>query len=259
MDRLARFPTSLRAASTLLRLGPAPALLCLPEGEARVPALLWLHGRTVEKEIDSARYLRLIRAGLAVVAIDLPGHGERLDPALHDPDAMPELLERAIPEVDQVLEALRAAPAAARIDPERLAMGGMSAGGMVTLRRLCDPHPFRAAAVESTAGDFSAGGRWEAARLRGLEPLAHLDGWRPLPLLALHSRADQVVPVGAIETFVEALRERHRARGADPELVRLVTWSATGAPAEHAGFGRVAREARELLVSFLVEHLTAVR
>jgi len=34
-----------------------------------------MHGRTANKELDPGRYLRLIRAGIAVCAIDLPGHG----------------------------------------------------------------------------------------------------------------------------------------------------------------------------------------
>lgn len=268
MDRLAGFPSSLRARTALLRLGPAPALVALPEGEDRVPGLLWMHGRTAAKELDSARYLRLIRAGVAVVALDLPGHGERADPACQEPDALPEVLVQALGEVDPVLEALRRAPEAARLDPERLAVGGISLGGMVTLRRLCDPHPFRCATVEATAGDFVAGARQKGspvsapdrflrARERGLDPLAHLDGWRPIPLLALHTAADQLVPVAAIESFVRALRVRYRTLGADPELVRLVTWPETGALFEHVGFGREARAARELHVGFLAGHLSA--
>lgn len=261
MDPLAAFPRSLRERSTLLRLGPAPALLVLPAGEDRVPALLWMHGRTAAKELDSARYLRLIRAGIAVVALDLPAHGERKDAARQAAEALPELLAEALGEVDPVLAALRAAPAAARIDPARLAVGGISLGGMVTLRRLCDPHPFVCAAVEATAGDFgaaaAAGSRWEAAAARGLEPRAHLAGWRPLPLLALHSERDELVPVAAMRAFVDALRGQYRARGADPELVSLRTWPETGAPLEHLGFGRVAREARELHVGFLSRWLEA--
>ena len=258
-ERLAGFPSSLRARTALLRLGPAPALVALPGGDDRVPALLWLHGRTADKELDSARYLRLVRAGVAVVAIDLPGHGERADPARQDAAALPGLLAEALPEVDAVLVALGSAPEAARIDLDRLAMGGISLGGMVTLRRLCEPHPFLCAAVEATAGDFAAAGegRWAEAAARGLEPRAHLAGWRPLPLLALHSERDALVPVAAMRSFLQALREHHQARGADPDLVRFVTWPETGAPLEHVGFGRVAREARELFVSFVSAHLGA--
>ncbi|MGE0706379.1 MAG: alpha/beta hydrolase family protein [Planctomycetota bacterium] len=256
-DRLAAFTRSLRERSELGRLGPAPALFAHPDGERPAPLLLWLHGRTVSKELDSARYLRLIRAGICVLALDLPGHGERADPALQAPGAMRPLLTQALSELDGVLEALWASPWGPLVARERLAMGGMSAGGMITLRRLCEPHPFRCAAVESTCGDFAAVDeeRFRAGIAAGLDPRSHLEGWRPLPLLALHSERDRVTPLRGITGFLDALRGRYAALGADPAQVELTTWPETGAPMEHAGFGRKAREARERFVEFLSTHL----
>lgn len=258
--RIAHFPTSLRDRSTLTRLGPdVPALLVEPERapdeRGPAPLILWLHGRTVSKELDTARYTRLMRAGVGVCALDLPGHGEREDAALQAPDALPDLLALAGAEVDPVLEDLRRVP---WLDAERLAIGGVSGGGMVALRRLGEPHPFRCAAVEATAGDFGradVGGRFDVARQRGLDPSAHVDAWRPIPLLAMHSEQDQVVPVAAIRDFVEALRARYVAAGASPDLLRLITWPETGAPQEHSGFGRFSGEARQHLLAFLGEHL----
>ncbi len=258
--RIAHFPTSLRERSTLRRLGrDVPALLVEPErgaGAAAAPVLLWLHGRTVSKEIDSARYTRLMRAGVGVCTLDLPGHGEREDAALQAPEALPDLLAQAVAELDAVLDDLRGVP---WVDADRLAIGGVSAGGMVSLRRLGDPHPFRCAAVEATAGDFARAdqGRFEAARLRGLDPLSRVAAWRPIPLLAMHSEADEVVPVAAIRSFVEVLRARYVSVGASPDLLRLITWPRTGAPQEHLGFGKLAGEARQHLVAFLAEHLSA--
>jgi alpha-beta hydrolase superfamily lysophospholipase len=262
--RIAHFPTSLRERSTLTRLGPdVPALLVEPErapgARGPAPLVLWLHGRTVSKEIDTARYTRLMRAGVGVCALDLPGHGERLDAALQEPDALSELLAGALAEVDPVLDDLRRVAWFERqIDPERLAIGGVSGGGMIALRRLGDPHPFRCAAVEATAGDFSraAESRFDVARLRDLDPAARVDAWRPIPLLAMHSEKDQVVPVAAMRDFLERLRARYAAQGASPDLVRLITWPETGAPQEHSGFGRFAGEARQHLVGFLAEHLS---
>jgi len=256
-DRLAGWPSALRAGTTLARLGPAPGLVVHPDGRTRAPVVLWLHGRTVSKEIDSARYRRLQRAGIAVAAIDLPGHGERHDPALHEPDALGDLLAAARAEVDDVVAALGEGGWADLLDLERAAIGGVSAGGMVTLRRLGEPHGFVCAAVESTAGDLAAadpGGRYAAARARGLDPRDHLAGWRPIPLLALHSEADALVPVAGIRSFVAALEVRYAHEGADAP-VRLHTWPETGAPREHLGFGRKAAEARRLHVRFLRAHL----
>lgn len=259
-DRLAHFTSSLRERTTLLKLAGVPALISQPEGEGPTPLLLWLHGRTANKELDAARYLRLIRAGIAVCAIDLPGHGEREDLDLHDPAALPDLLRLGLAEVDEVLAALREGRWSKQLRADRMAMGGMSAGGMITLRRLCDPHHFRCAHVESTAGDFQAAAgspqdRWIAARMNGLDPALHLAGWAPLPLLALHSERDALAPVAGIRRFVERLRDHYHRRGADPELARLHTWPETGAPLEHAGFGRVAGESRKLMLAFLGEHL----
>jgi alpha-beta hydrolase superfamily lysophospholipase len=266
-DLLAKFPTSLRRRSRLLSLGPAPGLLVEPEpGDAPAPLVLWLHGRTVRKEIDSARFSRLLRAGIAVAAIDLPGHGERLDERMQEPDALPDVLAAALDELPEVEQAVLA-ELGQRIDPSRRALGGVSAGGMVSLRRLCDDHPYRCAAVEATCGDLGAAQdaleasgsaaplRYTAARERDLSARDHLEGWRPLPLLVLHSEADQVVPAAGQRAFVDTLRDHHRARGADPELVRLVTWPETGAPMEHLGFGAKSGEARQLHLEFLQAHL----
>jgi hypothetical protein len=89
-DLTSALPSALRAASRSTRLSDhdVPALLAHPdwEGGERVPLVLWMHGRTVTKEIDPGRYLRWIRAGIGACAVDLPGHGERFDAALQEPE-----------------------------------------------------------------------------------------------------------------------------------------------------------------------------
>ena len=132
--------------------GEIPALIAHPNWERPAPLVLWMHGRTSRKEIDSGRYLRLIRAGLAVCAIDLPGHGDRFEAPLQEAGGTVDLLARAQPEVDRAIAALFDGPHARHLDRERLGVGGISAGGMVTLRRLCEPHGFSCAAVEATTG-----------------------------------------------------------------------------------------------------------
>lgn len=232
--------------------GEVPALLAHPDWREPAALVVWMHGRTVSKELDPGRYLRWIRAGLGVCALDLPGHGERAVPALQEAGRTLQVVEQMIGEIDRVVDDLRERFGAA-FDTERMGIGGMSAGGMATLRRLCDDHPFRCAAVESTAGDFAFmpyGERYEADIVERLDPVRHLEGWRPVPLLALHSEADEWVPVGAIRGLVERLRERYGEAGADPSLVELITWPETGAPYEHAGFGRVANDAKNAQVAF---------
>src|SRR4051812_21359989 len=137
---------------------------------------------------------------------------------------------------------------------------------MVGLRRLCEPHEFKGAAVEATTGwlegyYFPVGGRPEGSagelpkherdKVRAVDPMQHLEGWTPVPLLALHSEADKLIPVATMRAFIDRLRERYKAQGADPALVEFKTWPSTGAPDEHIGFGRVSNEAKNLQTDFL--------
>jgi len=248
-----------------------PVLLAHPDWEHPAPTVLWLHGRTVSKELDPGRYLRWIRSGIAACAIDLPGHGERFDAEMQSPQRSLDLIGQAVSELDGIVAALGGADFKNVFDSQRLAIGGMSAGGMVTLRRLCDPHPFLAAAVEGTTGWLdglysaqpgqTAGTRasWAVRhapeQIAALDASAHLDSWRPLPLLALHNEGDTVVPITGQRRFIEQLRDQYRRRGADPDLVQLRTYKDTGAPQEHAGFGRSSNDAKNTQVEFLTRVL----
>lgn len=227
-----------------------------------------MHGRSVHKELDPGRYSRWLRAGIGVVAIDLPGHGERADPPRHGPETTVEVIGEALPEIDQVLDALRGPGLAGSFDLESAALGGMSMGGMIALRRLCDHHEFRCAAVEGTTGDLAglyfpeAGDdhagwpvRHERSAVELVDANQHLDGFAPIPLLVLHSEADEMVPWAVQERFVRGLREHFEARGASPDLIEVHTWPETGAPAEHVGFGRFSNEAKTLQTDFLARHL----
>ena len=276
IERFARFPAALASQSRSARLGPGriPALLAHPDWTTPAPAAVWLHGRTVSKELDPGRYLRWIRAGIAVCAVDLPGHGEREGESFHSATRTMELLSQLIPEIDQIVAALGSAEYGGVFDTSRLALTGMSAGGMATLRRLCDPHPFRCAAVEATTGNLeelyvqrgqAAGAgaptpemriaKHDPGAIAAHDPIRHLEGWRPIPLLVVHSEADRVVPWAGMAAFVERLRERYRKHGADPALIEVLTWPETGAPEEHIGFGRFSNDAKNAQTAFLRRHL----
>lgn len=274
-DPFAQLPSSLRAAARVVRLsGNIPALLAHPDWTTPAPTMLWLHGRTAYKELDPGRYLRWLRAGIATCAIDLPGHGERLDPAMQEPMRTLDVLDQACGEIDQIIEALAADEYQGIFDLDRMGLGGMSAGGMVTLRRLCEGHDFRCAAVEGTTGWLEAlyyparSGLGERAlhrwshqppieRLRELDPAAHLSTFEPLPLLWLHSEADAVVPIAGMRGFAEKLAAHYQQRGASSGLIESHTWPTTGAPEEHVGFGKVSNDAKNIQTAFLVRHLGA--
>lgn len=253
-DRFRRFPRALReqARSDTLA-GEVPALLAHPDWSEPAPVMLWMHGRTVSKELDPGRYLRWIRAGIGACALDLPGHGERRIEGADSPTQTLRMIEQMVGEIDGVLDDLRDRYGEV-FDMRRVGIGGMSAGGMAALRRLCDEHPFRCAAVESTAGDFihmPYEDRHAPEVIERIDPARRLDDWRPIPLLSLHSEADEWVPVEAMRSFIERLRRRYDELGADPSLIEFITWPETGALGEHAGFGRVANDAKNAQVAFL--------
>jgi len=270
IDRFLQLPASLAERSRVVRLagrlGPIPALLCHPDWVAAAPMVLWLHGRTAYKELDSGRFLRLVRAGIGVVAIDAPGHGERKDARGEEAGASLSVMRELLPEVDEVVEALADPVWQGVFDLDRMGIGGMSLGGMTTLRRLCDGHGFRCASVESACGDLAGlydpergtrpwGTTFPAAEIGPLDPMGHLVGFAPLPILALHSEADRIVPWAVQRGFLERLGQHYVQRGADPGMIEVKTWATTGAPEEHSGFGKVAGEAKTVQLEFFTRWL----
>lgn len=216
-----------------------------------------MHGRTVTKEIDPGRYLRWVRAGIVACAVDLPGHGERFEARLQTPEATLEVVEQMVQEIDGVTEALRAhllheGPAGAGDSAPRLSLGigGMSAGGMVAMARLCRRHPFVAASVEASTGSWrrqSHRAMWDQARADRLDPIEHLESWREIPFQAIHARHDEWVNVDGQREFIESLR----ARAAQPGQIEFEVFEErTGAPFEHAGFGRFGAKAKDLQTQF---------
>jgi alpha-beta hydrolase superfamily lysophospholipase len=254
-----QLPSSVLALSRHVRLpGDVPALLVHPHFDRAsgtvtrpAPVLTWMHGRTVNKELDPGRYLRLARAGIASCALDLPGHGERHEHALQDPARTLEAVERMAAELPAI-EAWLAA--SGEHEGCAMALGGMSAGGMAAMVRLCRPHPYSAGLVECSTGSW----RWQHGRamhdperVARLDPINHLEHWPDIPFLALHNELDEWVPVAGQREFVEALR----SRAPHPGAVQFHAYGTTGAPHEHAGFGRFAADAKDRGTAFLAATL----
>jgi len=266
------FPTFLKQRARFETFEGVPTLLAHPDWVTPVPLMVWLHGRTATKELDPGRYLRLIRAGVGVLAIDLPGHGQRSGAAKHANAHSLDVLQQASGEIDDVLGGLRSSDHAATFDLGRVGIGGMSLGGMTTLHRLCSPHGFACAVIEGATGWL--GGQYYPARyelppakgalyphdptrVSELDPMEHLETFRPIPLLVMHSEADEMVPWVGMRRFLDELSARYRHRGAEPGLIRAKTWATTGAPHEHLGFGRAAAESKTTLTEFVAGCLDA--
>ncbi len=253
-----QLPSSLKSQSRWERIGPTdvPALLVQPDWQADAahPTLIWMHGRTANKELDSGRYLRWMRAGFAVCTVDLPGHGERLDEALQDPTRTLEVVTQMSEEIDDIVNAL---PTHGPFDTRRLAIGGISAGGMATLLRLCRPHGFACASVEATSGSWMHQRQRDMfrnlddAQIATLDPLQRLRHWREIPFQAIHSKLDEWMSIDGQTAFVDALRQRY----GHPDQIEFIVYDQTGAPYEHIGFGKKAAEAKNRQLAFLQQHL----
>ena len=159
-----------------------------------------------------------------------------------------------IDEIDELIEELTTQ---SLFDESRLGIGGMSAGGMATLARLCQAHPFRCASVEAATGSwehqrhremFQGRGRGEVA---DHNPIVNLEGWREIPVQAIHSRLDSWVAFEGQEAFLEELAFHYQRA----ELIELVAYDETGAPFEHAGFGRMSSDAKDRQRDFFKQWL----
>lgn len=261
-DLSGQLPSALAKQAKWVRLGPhsVPCLVIHPDWSTPRPVMVWMHGRTVNKELDPGRYLRWMRAeqgGIATCAIDLPGHGERGASGWEEPGRTLDVIEQMVGEVDGVVEAL--GQFGPLFDLTRVGIGGMSAGGIVTLRRLCEQHGYKCASVESTIGNveffFQREAVYSPAQIARVDPMRRIKDWRPIPLSVMHSASDKVAPLAGIESFVLRLKAHYKAAGADEDLIRFKTWPETGAPMEHNGFGKVAGEAKSQQVEFLTRYL----
>jgi len=243
----------LRAVSVEKHFGDIPTLLVRQDDQPR-PFILWLHGRTADKELDSGRYLRYVRRGINVCAVDLPGHGERFVSELQGPQRILEVIQTMVAEMDALLERL---DGIGGFNMKKAAIGGMSAGGIASTLRLLRSHPFKAVVLEASMGS------WEEKRdhpmfsglseeqFDALNPVDNLDVWSNVPLLAFHNRHDQWIPYSAQSAFIQALKHRYD----DPDLIEFVSFDHTGAPNEHMGFGRQSAFVREVQVEFVARHL----
>ena len=235
--------------TTKATLGEIPALIIQADETPR-PFLLWMHGRTADKEIDPGRYLRYARAGVNVCAVDLPGHGERFDAALQGPDTLFAVITQMAAEVDSIVDSLQEW---LNFREQQMAIGGMSAGGMAAILRLTKVHQFSAAVLEATMG------QWRLSRHHSIfesltdeefdavNPVNHITNWLEIPLIAFHSRHDEWIPYASQEEFIARLKQRYE----NPEKIEFVTFDHTGAPKEHLGFGRESAFVKEIQVEFI--------
>ena len=251
--RFEQLPSRLRKFATLERFGDVPTLIIRKDDEPR-PCILWIHGRTADKELDPGRYSRYLSRGINVCAVDLPGHGERFAENLQSAEAAFDVVMQMSEEVDSVIQSLEAIGG---FDTTRVAIGGMSAGGIAIILRLIHSHPFKACVLEATMGQWRLSRHHKIfshlsdAQFNNINPADHLSGWEEIPVLAFHARHDEWIPYPAQEEFISRLKQMYQ----NPALIEFVTFDHTGAPKEHMGFGRQSAFVKEVQVEFLARVL----
>jgi len=264
-DRFKELPQSLQAKSKHIRLGDnVPALVVHPDFDKPTqsprPWVLWIHGRTVYKELDPGRYNRWARAGIGAIAIDLPGHGERFTDDGHSPTQTVQNLTQCINEIPAVIQSIADLGI---FDMTKSAIGGMSAGGMVTSRILCNNHKFLGASLECTTGNLiglyfptdssqSSLSRihHDRSEVEAIDTPSHLDTFKPIPLLAMHNKGDTIIPYQSQADFIQTLKSHYQTNNTNPDLIQFITFDNTGAIQEHAGFGKFAAEAKDKQLAF---------
>ena len=199
-----------------------PARLLLPEapGGDR-PVVVVAHGARGDKGaayIDAA-CLPWARGGAAVVAIDLPLHGERRSPKLservlgsvladHEASELEASLwsDLVVQAVGDLRRAIDAAGSHAEVDATRAGFVGFSLGAMIgTL--CCAAEPRLGAAALALAG----AGLGPAAT----DPGAFVGEIAPRPLLLVNAERDSVIPRTAAERLHAAAGEGSRVEWYD--------------------------------------------
>jgi dienelactone hydrolase len=184
-----------------------PARLLLPPtGRGPFPVILLQHGAGGSKD---AEYLDVacapwLRAGVAIVGIDFPLHGDRAESKLGEllgapgrarQDLTIEFARQAVHDLRRTADALERVPA---LDADRLAYAGFSLGTMLgALFCAHDPRP-RAAALAVGGGGFGP---------PEVDPTRHVGRIAPRPTLFVNTRGDQTVPQSAAEALHAAANE----------------------------------------------------
>ncbi|HEX8362539.1 MAG TPA: alpha/beta fold hydrolase [Longimicrobium sp.] len=190
------------------RAGDAPLLLAVPPGVPRpMPAVLWFHGLSVDKETHRKELEQIARAGFLAVGVDAAGHGER---RLPDLDAridvsreetirfMLGLVEETAREVPAIVRALMEEGLA---DPGRVAAVGISMGGYLLYRSVVEEPSLRAAVAILGSPEWPEGD----------SPHRHLDAFRRTALLSITAEHDENVPPGPARALHRRLGESVRA------------------------------------------------
>ena len=190
-----------------------PGVLLLPSGPGPFPLVLLQHGAGGSKDADYLEPVRRpwARRGVAVASIDFPLHGERVSAKLTEqllatlattsrpaPDALAlfeEFARQAVSDLARALDALSERP---EIDAGRIAYAAFSLGAI--LGSLFIPYDARVRAAALAVGGAGIGPQ-------AIDPVAHIGGFAPRPLLFVNATRDERIPRAAAEALHAAARD----------------------------------------------------
>lgn len=183
-----------------------PAILLLPDGVARPPAALLLHGYGSRKEqMADAVGRSLLESGIASLSIDLPLHGERegtieLD-ALRNPLVLVSQWRIALAECGAALEWMAEEE---ELDGHRLALVGYSMGSFIGVMVAAASDHVKAL-VLAAGGDLPEGTPFTRLVRTIANPLSAVRKLDGRPLLMIHGKRDRTVrPEQATRLFESA-------------------------------------------------------
>jgi dipeptidyl aminopeptidase/acylaminoacyl peptidase len=215
-----------------------PALIWRGAGAGPRPAIVTIHGGGGSKQdVDARTVERLTSIGVTLVSIDVYLHGEHVPPnfdrrALGE-SSLPlllEIYEHTARDLCTVLARLRNDAA---VDGDRIGIRGGSMGGYIVLASIGMAIPACAALSVCGAADYTRTftrrlqrqnlDEAEIARriqeveprIREVDPLFHLDGFPPRPVMMIHGARDPLVPIEAHRALYDALVPRYRSRPQD--------------------------------------------
>jgi uncharacterized protein len=191
---------------TTRRIAEAPALLAHAEARAHhAPLVLWFHGLGVDKETHRAELQLLAEHGFLAVGIDAVGHGERRWPHLQQLIDAPRDAAFASA-VDMAVQTGREVPAMldqlvheGMVDPQRIALAGISMGAFAVYRALVECRSRIANAVAILGSPH-----WPSAS----SPHNELDAFCDAALLSITAEFDENVPPHAARELHYALERR---------------------------------------------------
>lgn len=184
-----------------------PSILLRPDLDARVPAVLLLHGYSSSKErLSNTMGRSLAMRGIASLAIDLPLHGARDDAMIDEARSNPlGLLKHWRTALAEAKDAITWLAENAVVDSTRIGVAGYSLGSYVALQTAASDK--RVKCVIVAAGGDLPETPWTGMMRMVSNPLSSVRSLRGRPLLMLHGTRDRTISREQAQRLYDAASE----------------------------------------------------